>query len=306
MRAESESWERNEPDPAVLEKDIQFSTRDGTKLRIHVFAPASQSFPQKPLVVMYHGGGFSIGKPEGTSLVCKIIVKAFGAVCVAPQYRLAPEHPFPTGVNDSWDSLSWIAANASSQLDASPEHGFIVGGSSAGANFACVLSHLARDEKLSPPLTGTYLAAASVLPVGAVVPGKYKDRYLSAFSDACVNSPILDKNTKQVFADSAKADLRSPLRAPFNWPEPSAHSGLPPTYLQVCGMDVSRDESLLYEQMLREDYSLKTRLDIYPGQPHIFWSVFSKFKQTQKFRQDLVEGFSWLLGAKVEAAMSSL
>ena len=69
-------------------------------------------------------------------------------------YRLAPEAPFPAAPNDAWDALTWAAANAKEVLGADPSKGFIVCGTSAGGNLTDVVAHLARDEKLNPPLTG--------------------------------------------------------------------------------------------------------------------------------------------------------
>lgn len=70
-----------------------------------------------------------------------------------------------------------MVANAS-QLGADPSSRFLVGGSSAGANIAAVVSHLARDERVGPPLTGVFLSIPNTLPEGAV-PDKYRDRYRS-------------------------------------------------------------------------------------------------------------------------------
>ena len=64
---------------------------------------------------------------------------------------------FPKGIEDSHDALKWAAANASA-LQADPKKGFLVGGVSAGANFAGVLAYLCRDEGLSPPITGLWLS----------------------------------------------------------------------------------------------------------------------------------------------------
>jgi acetyl esterase/lipase len=63
-------------------------------------------------------------------------------------------------------------------LKATPSEGFVVGGSSAGGNLAAVVTHLARNEKLSPPLTGQFLSAPLLLPP-KVVPEKYKSQYIS-------------------------------------------------------------------------------------------------------------------------------
>jgi acetyl esterase/lipase len=79
-----------------------------------------------------------------------------------------------------------------------------------------------------------------------------------------------------LFMDSYKPDPASPLFSPFLHPD--GHAGLPPMYFQVCGMDPLRDEALIYEKVLREDYGVKTKLDVYPGLPHGFWIFFSGYE----------------------------
>ena len=56
-----------------------------------------------------------------------------------------------------------------------------------------------------------------------------------------------------------------------------------------------RDESFIYERSLREEYGVRTRLDIYPGLPHIFWNYFAELSATKKHDQDTISGFKWLL-----------
>jgi acetyl esterase/lipase len=93
------------------------------------------------------------------------------AVCVNVEYRLAPEHPFPAGVNDSWDVLKWRAKEASpssSILPADPTLGFIIGGASAGGNLATILCQLGRDEGLQSPLTSQYLCVPTLLAPEAI------------------------------------------------------------------------------------------------------------------------------------------
>ena len=81
-----------------------------------------------PLIVLYFGGGFVLGSPLALATLARSLVKQFTAIVVAPKYRLAPEHPFPTSINDGWDSLDWIAKNATATIGADPSKGFIVGG----------------------------------------------------------------------------------------------------------------------------------------------------------------------------------
>ncbi|KAF5249377.1 hypothetical protein FANTH_5258 [Fusarium anthophilum] len=284
-----------DPESGVVERDIYYTARDGVKLRAHVYEPISNSSPTPPLVVYIHGGGWTIGSPEDAQRSCRDIVEKLGVVCVAPSYRQGPEDPFPASINDVWDGLKWIAANAESELKVSLSKGFVIGGSSAGGNMAAIASHLARDEKLTPPITGVFLLAPMILPPEKedALPQKYKDLYLSRTQTECKDDPILTPALDKIFHDSAAGDISSPLFVPFIWP--TGHHNLPRTYLQVCGMDVLRDEALIYEQVLREDNGIETRLDIYAGMPHIFWGAFAHLSQGKKAAVELVEGIKWLL-----------
>jgi len=172
-----------------------------------------------------------------------------------------------------------------------------VGGVSNGGTLTGVLSHMARDEKLSPPITGLYLAAAAFVTPESV-PQKYKDRYLARSQEACLDAPVLNRPMKKLFDDSMQYDPHSPMWASLLWP--SGHAGLPPTYFQVCGMDINRDDSLIFEQVLREESGVKTRIDVYPGMPHTFWAVWTMLQQTKKWQSDTMKGLGWLFGREAK------
>lgn len=89
-----------------------------------------------------------------------------------------------------------------------------------------------------------------------------------------------------------KPDGTSPLRSPLIFP---SHAGLPPAYFQVCGADPLRDEGLIYEQVLREDAGVRTRLDVFPGLPHGFWSWFPEAEFSRDFQAKTTDGLTWLL-----------
>lgn len=282
----------------VTERDIFISARDGFQLRARVFEPLEKkesSKPPSPLVVYYHGGGWTIGSPEDAAPSCRRIAKNLGVVCIAPSYRQGPEDPFPAGINDAWDALQWIAtAEAEAELAVSLAAGFVVGGSSAGGTMTAILTHLARDEGLASPITGSFLLAPMILPPETEVelPDAYREAYLSRTQEKCQKDPVLSPMLAKIFHDSAAGDPQSPMFVPYLWP--TGHAGLPKAYLQICGMDTLRDEGLIYEQTLKEN-GTETRLDVYPGMPHIFWGSFPMLSQAKKAAVELEEGIKWLL-----------
>lgn len=219
-------------------------------------------------------------------------MQAFGATCISSAYLLAPEHPFPAAPKSAWDTLQWAANNAKS-FGADPSLGFVIGGTSAGGNLTAVLAHLARDEGLSPPLTGQYLAIPALLPP-SVVPEKYKPFYLS--HEQNIDVPILPRDAIDMFMGAYKPDNNDPLYVPFN--HPKGHVGLPPAYFQINGLDPLRDEAIIYERVLREEAGVKTKLDMYPGLPHGYWAFMPTMKASEKFRLEMLEGVGWLLGKK--------
>lgn len=280
-----------EPDLIETERDIPM--RDGHRHPIRITKPVHAPAGGSPLVICFHGGGFMAGTIYNVAPYARGIAKLFGAVVVAPTYCLAPERPFPQGVNDAWDAVKWITNNASA-LDSNPSQGFILSGGSAGANFVCVIAELAKAEKLEPPLTGLW----SCVPVLFTEDQKSRETIPKGYEHACFSreqiqeTPILSNETARVYLDYYKPDVRSPLWSPFNAASP--FEGLPPAFVQVCGRDIIRDDGLIYERMLKNCWT-KTRLNVYPGLPHCFWAAFPQYKASKDFMVDIARGFAWLL-----------
>lgn len=74
--------------------------------------------------------------------------------------------------------------------------------------------------------------------------------------------------------------------------------GLPPAYFQICGMDPLRDDGLIFEKAMREEEGIKTKVDVYPGLPHAFWSSVPGLEVSRRFVEDSVKGVEWLLELK--------
>jgi len=149
---------------------------------------------------------------------------------------------------------------------------------------------LARVKPLSPPLTGGLLSIPAVVSE-ASIPDKYADHYLAMKQNA--NAPILDAEAVNTLIGLYKPDHKSPLFACFN--HPKGHKGLPPVYLQVCGMDPMRDDGLLYEKVLREEAGVKTKIEVYPGLPHAYWAMYPTLSKSPAVVMDTLMGVGWLL-----------
>lgn len=181
-------------DASYVEEDRKIQVRDGSSIAVRIHSPKNPPKDGSPIFVVYHGGGFCLGGLDNEALLCRKFTE-FGGVAVNVDYRLAPEHPFPTPTYDAYDALKWTAAHFA-ELGGNPAKGFLVGGISAGANFSAVLPHLYRDDKLSPPLTGVFLSIPACI-APDVLPPKYKKVYLSREQNK--NAPILNAASMQLF-----------------------------------------------------------------------------------------------------------
>ncbi|KAH8653064.1 Alpha/Beta hydrolase protein [Tricladium varicosporioides] len=290
-----------------IEVDKQIPMRDGESIAIRIHKPKNPARDGCPGLVMLHGGGWALGGLDNEVALCRKWT-TIGGIAINVDYRLAPEHTFPVPVEDAFDALVWTA-NHVKDLGINPKKGFIIGGVSAGANITCAITHLYRDGKMEPRLTGQYLSVVTVCDPAAL-PEKYKDFVFSREQNQ--NAVILDRKGMSMFEGSSsysqesflqhigsdecegiyKANPYSPLRSPLLF---LSHKDLPPTYFQVCGADPLRDEGLLYEKILREEYGIQTKMDLFPGLPHSFWSFFPNAEFSKSFQKDTTRGLEWLL-----------
>lgn len=133
------------PPPALPRVDnITVPARDGAALPARLYAPGTEA--GLPVLLYLHGGGFTIGSIATHDVLCRELARLSGAMVVSLEYRLAPEHRFPTASNDAWDALAWLAQHAAT-LGADPAR-LAVGGDSAGGTLAAVNAILARDAGL--------------------------------------------------------------------------------------------------------------------------------------------------------------
>lgn len=120
-----------------IEMDLDFG-----KLAARIYRPLNVS-RSLPALVYFHGGGFVIGSPTLSDSVCEGLSHCAQCVVISIDYRLAPEYPFPHGLEDAFKALNWVFFNAE-KLGVNAKF-LAVGGNSAGGNFASVLAQASSD-----------------------------------------------------------------------------------------------------------------------------------------------------------------
>lgn len=236
--------------PVVHVEQREIPTRAGS-----VAARRYANVPEDEIegtVVYFHGGGWVVGSLDSADSVCRFIAAKSRLEVISVDYRLAPEHPFPAGVEDAVDSYLWARRTR-------PGRRVAVAGDSAGGNLSAAVSLATAADPLGIPdfqllffpvtdLTSTH-RSYRLFSDGYFLTEKqmdwYRGHYLAHPSDA------LDP-------------LVSPLRA-----ETSALTALPPAHIAVSGFDVLRDEGIAYAERLA-DAGVPTTLQVVEGHIHAF------------------------------------
>jgi len=125
-------------------EDLHIPARDGHAMPARLYAPSLAA--GLPVLLYLHGGGFTIGSIATHDVLCRELARRGGCMVVSLDYRLAPEHKFPTACHDAWDALAWLAAHADTL--GSDRTRLAVGGDSAGGTLSAVNAILARDAGL--------------------------------------------------------------------------------------------------------------------------------------------------------------
>lgn len=191
-----------------------------------------------PVVVFIHGGGWIAGSLDGYDEPCAVLARRLGALVVSPDYRLAPEHPFPAATDDTLAVLRW-AADHIAEFGGDPER-LAVGGESAGGNLAAVAAQRARDE-------GGPRLCAQVL-IAPLVDFLAETESRKAFARGPVLTTELGARMGALYLGDL-AHAASPLAAPALAAD---LSGLPPALVVTMEIDPLRDEAEDYARSLSE------------------------------------------------------
>ncbi|MBZ9708260.1 alpha/beta hydrolase [Mesorhizobium sp. ESP7-2] len=227
-------------------------------------------------VLYLHGGGWVIGNLDSHDEICRWLANLGNAVVVCPDYRLAPEHKFPAGLEDCAAALRFMAGNAG---ELGIDSGRItVAGDSAGGNLAAVLALFARDG-LAPPL------AAQILIYPNTDARQTADSYRRFGDDFGLTAATMAWfRDHYVRTPDDIADWRvSPLLAP-------SLAGAPPAFVMIAGHDILADEGTAYAERLQAE-GVPLALRHWPGHIHGFVSMG---RHILAARQAVSEAAAWL------------
>ena len=167
-----QNWTPQEPAEITIElpevREIEIPTTAGSiNARLYHPVPMDAEDRTRPLLVWYHGGGWTLGNLESADSECRFMADRGDLAVLSIDYRVAPQHRFPAAADDARDAARWAIANAAS-LNADP-HKVAVGGDSAGGNLAAVTALDLRGDAIPPalqflvyPATDTTLDAPSM------------------------------------------------------------------------------------------------------------------------------------------------
>lgn len=241
-----------QPPPQVDRvEDLQVPVRDGHRCPARLYAPRSDT--PLPVLLYLHGGGFTVGSLSTHDVLCRQLSRQSHCAVLSLDYRLAPEHRFPTALHDAWDALNWLhQQGATLGLDSTR---LAIGGDSAGGTLSAVCALMARDAGLPLALQLLLYPGCSGrcdLPSHQV--------YGQGF--------LLDVGTIEWFFnhyidETDRDDWRfAPLHAPD-------HSGVAAAWIGLAECDPLSDGGMRYADALRMA-GVPVDLEIYRGMVHGF------------------------------------
>jgi triacylglycerol lipase len=284
MRDALSAWKLPAPEAAEVACEERFiETGVGRHIRILVYTPKVAT-PTGGLLWI-HGGGMVMGAPEMNDAPNRYLAQQAGCIVIAIAYRLAPEEPYPAGLEDCYEVFQWMDKQAPTLCI--PRDRIAVAGESGGGALCAGLSLLARDRGNTPPSAQFLMfpmlddrTGTSVDPTPMPFSGEFAwHRSSNRFCwDAVLGNSV---------TESAVPGYASPGRA-------ETLSGLPPTFLSVGDVDLFIGEDLRFAQQLIRD-GVSTELHVYPGAAHGFtaWGADTKIAQRcqQEFWDAIVRHF---------------
>ena len=263
------------PEDILVENVFIPGQDDQTKIRLRIYKPKSISAPI-PVLLWIHGGGYVIGKPEIDDLSCAEYVRELGIVVVSVDYRCAPKHPFPAGLDDCYSALKWAVTHAQ-ELNVDSKR-IAIGGASAGGGLAAALVQLVHDRReiksifqllVYPMLDDRTVLRADIDDSQNITWNQKSNRF---GWESYLGKECGAKDAPAYSVPARRADL----------------SGLPPTWIGVGSLDVFHDEDVVYAQRLKE-CGIECEIDIIASAFHGFDVFDPQLPIVQDFRKSQIE-----------------
>lgn len=224
-------------DQSVITRPCSIPSRTGAPIAARTYHPRAASGDLSGVVVFFHGGGWVYGDLDSHDGMCRDLAADSGCIVVAVEYRLAPEHPFPAGVEDAADALEWALAGPG---EIGPTGSKVaVAGDSSGGNLAAAACLDRRDRGLPGPEFQLLLYPCLDLTLTQPSIREAGGRRFGGRSE-------LAWTVDQYLAGSGNP--RDPLASPLLADD---HQGLPPAHVVTAGYDPLRDEGLAFVTSLR-------------------------------------------------------
>jgi acetyl esterase len=254
-------------------KDYSVPGLDGNDIRLRVYDPGVNNKPA-PAIVYIFGGGWTIGNVDAFDDSIRRIANSSGMIVASMDYRLAPEHPFPAGLNDVVATVRWIGEYGEELgIDSSR---IALGGQSAGANLALSTALVLRDS--DDPSDN------ELVDVLFLVAGPYSPSILSSNSHMMfgqgqfgVQKTTTEDAFKMTFQNTS--DYSNPLAFPLL---SENLTSLPPVYIAAMSLDPLKDDSLELAERLRKD-GQEYYLTVWPGVGHSALVMIPITPETQAY-----------------------
>ncbi|MFK4085692.1 alpha/beta hydrolase [Kribbella sp. NPDC020789] len=255
-------------------REVTIRGHDGYGIRAKVYAPTEPVDGLRAGFVSIHGGGFVMGDIDMMEQGAVDIAAGTGAVVVSPDYRLAPENPFPAGLEDCYATLEWLAANAA-ELGVDPAR-IAVGGASAGGGLSAAVALLARDRK-GPAICFQVLEIPEL-----------DDRLDTPSMREFIDTPLWNRPSAEYSWKYYLSGTPETLGLQYAAPARAEDlSGLPPAFVSVSEFDPLRDEGISYAQRLLQA-GVSTELHHYRGTFHGS-SMVTTAAVTQRMASDVMD-----------------
>jgi acetyl esterase len=266
--------------------DYQIPTSDGKgkMMLLRLYDPGVKQRPS-PVLIFVHGGGWSVGNVNTYDDSIKHLANSSGLIVAAMDYRLAPEYPFPTGLNDVVSTIRWIANNGQKiGIDA---NNMGLGGDSAGANLALSAALTLRDSNngnLRNSNDTITIKDHNLIRVLYLLYGPYSPTLLNSTSMKMFGNGkfgLTYASMRYVMSKTFQnaSDYKNPLAFPLL---AKNLTGLPPMYIAAMSLDPLKDDSIMLANRLQEQ-GQEYYFTIWPGVTHGALSLIPVTPQIQNY-----------------------